>query len=186
MKKMKKIILGLLAIVILGSCSSDSGSSSSNGTLKWGCKINGVNYQYSGSYADIGQGLFQSVLIKSGNTTQLSLSSDINDPTSIDIGVNANISSNLGQTNYNPSNPKQIIFQLDFNADSITPASVYSSIVDGSDFNINLQNLPQSSSEISLQLAKGTFSGVLYKLGGDGPETITVTNGYFEAYASIL
>jgi hypothetical protein len=47
---MKKIIFGIITSLFIISCSSDSSDNSSNGTIKWRFKANGVQYEWSGNY----------------------------------------------------------------------------------------------------------------------------------------
>jgi hypothetical protein len=163
---MKKIILGITMGLLLISCSSSSNDSSSPaGVFSWSFKLDGVQYQWSGSLTD-------------PNSAGLAQYSGGN------ILLTKNLVATVGITLSSVSTGN-------FTCNSTSSSSINIGIVEGiqdldtsrsgSNMNVNISSLSSdtfSTNPLNPGKVIGTFSGTIKDIAGDSH---TVTDGSFEA-----
>ena len=167
---MKKIILGIFVGLLFISCSSDSSNNSSNGTIKWRFKANGVQYEWSGNYpysATSGQSSYIGEDL--GGVPTITLSS----PT---ISGNREImliftfpNESTGTFNLDDSVPGNSVSLVINNA-------LYSTVPNLGEITLNISQMATSSGGIT----KGTFSGTMVSVNQQ-MLPMEITEGSFEA-----
>jgi hypothetical protein len=170
-------LVASLLLLVLSSCSKSGGSGSGTGTCSWSCDINGVHYSWSGTYpASFND---QAIFVQQdGGPATITLFKDGNlNSTSLQVLFEPNPTP--GTHNFNSSNSSATRGVAAMLAGS---GEVYSSIVDGSNFNITIPSIPTNSYASAGGAAgagyfKGTFSGTLMDFSSN---SINITNGKFE------
>ena len=172
-------LVASLLLLVLSSCSKSGGSGSGTGTCSWSCDINGVHYSWSGTYpASINdQAIFAQ---QDGGPAIISLIKDGNLNSTTGLQVLFEPNPTPGTHNFNSSNSSATRGVVASLAGS---GEVYSSQVDGSNFNITIPSIPTNSYASAGGAAgagyfKGTFSGTLMDLVSSN--SINITNGKFE------
>jgi hypothetical protein len=167
---MKKIILGLtIGLLIISCSSSDDNSSSLSGVYKWQFKLNGVLYQWEGTFLNPqdGGGSYNSINNKGFLTlvkTTPSVSLFIDFPNVV-----------AGTSTFNSSSPETEGFLL------ILPDGASYDTSFGGSMNVNITSL-SSTTQVTNPLNPGkvigTFSGTIKK--ADSQTTYSITEGVFE------
>ena len=169
---MKNFIIIILSSIFF-SCSNESPDSdnSSSGTIKWSCKINGVQYQWSGSYP---------------YSTTSGQSSYLGEPTSVPMVALASpiVSSGNRQiqltfTFQNENSGTHIINDgvSGNSATLVLNQQVYSTYPSMAQINLNISQMASATNGIT----KGTFSGTMVGGSTGTIQTINITEGSFEA-----
>jgi hypothetical protein len=167
--KMKKLIFTLLAGILL-SCSNDS-SNSSSGTISWSCKVNGVQYQWSGSYPYSATSGQSSYLGEPASVPIVSLASPIISSGNRQVMLNLSFQNeNLGTRVINGS-------EVGNTASLVLNQQVYSTYPSMAQINLNISQMASAVNGIT----KGTFSGTMVGGGTGTIQTINITEGSFEA-----
>ncbi|MGV1013008.1 MAG: hypothetical protein ACOYBS_11220 [Flavobacterium sp.] len=168
---MKKFIIIILSFLMF-SCSKDSTDSnnSSSGTISWSCKVNGVQYQWSGSYpysATRGQ---SSYLGEPASTPTIMLASPIISSGNRQIMLTLSFQNeNLGSHLINGSVAGN-------QASLVLNQQVYSTYPSTAQINLNISQMASAVNGIT----KGTFSGTMVGAVSGTLQTINITDGSFE------
>lgn len=169
MKKFSIIILSFL----LFSCSKDSTDSnnSSSGTISWSCKVNGVQYQWSGSYPYSTTSGQSSYMGEPASTPTVSLASPIISSGNRQVGLTFTFQNeNLGTRVINGS-------AVGNTASLVLNQQVYSTYPSMAQINLNISQMASAVNGTT----KGTFSGTMVGAGTGTIQTINITEGSFEA-----
>lgn len=166
---MKKLIVALLAGILL-SCSNDS-SNSSSGVTKWSCKVNGVLYEWSGSYPYSQTSGQSSYLGEPASVPMVSLASPI-----VSSG-NRQIQLILSFQNENLG--AHVINGSDFGnqASIMLNQQSYTTYPSMAQINLNISQMASANNGIT----KGTFSGTMVGGSSGTIQTVNITEGSFEA-----
>ena len=155
------------------SCSKDSTDSnnSSSGTINWSCKVNGVQYQWSGSYPYTSTSGQSSYLGQPASIPTVSLASPIISSGNRQVMLNLSFQNeNLGTRVINGS-------VLGNTASLVLNQQLYSTYPSTAQINLNISQMASAVNGIT----KGTFSGTMVGAVSGTLQTINITEGSFEA-----
>ena len=169
--KMKKIISLLTMGLLLISCSSSSSNPATSGVYNWSFKLDGVPYQWQGTFQNPGNGGGTYTAIN--NKGMLTLSSNI------DVSVGVQFPSvSTGDFTFNSSSPQSTSMTIIIKDPGITSSTYMTGL--GGTMNVNISSLSsitQATNPTNPGTVIGTFSGTIRKGGG---QIATVTDGSFE------
>jgi hypothetical protein len=168
---MKKISIIILSFLMF-SCSKDLTDSNnfSSGTIIWSCKVNGVQYQWSGSYPYSASSGQSSYLGQPANTPTVSLASPIISSGNRQFMLTFSFQNeNLGTRVINGS-------AVGNTASLVLNQQVYSTYPSTAQINLNISQMSSAVNGIT----KGTFSGTMVGAGAGTIQTINITEGSFE------
>lgn len=169
MKKITSIII----LILFVSCSNESNdtNNSPSGTISWSCKVNGVQYQWSGSYPYSATSGQSSYLGEPASTPTVSLASPIISSGNRQVMLNLSFQNeNLGTRVINGS-------EVGNTASLVLNQQVYSTYPSMAQINLNISQMASAVNGIT----KGTFSGTMVGGGSGTIQTINITEGSFEA-----
>jgi hypothetical protein len=167
---MKKNILSIFAVLLFISCSNDSSDNSSNGTIKWKFKANGVQYEWRGNYPyTFSSGQSSDVGVDLGVVPTILLSSPTISGAREIMLTFTFPSQSTGTFNLNNSVPGNSVSLVMNN-------NLYSTIPNLGEIILNISQIATSTGGIT----KGTFSGTMVS-ASQQMQTIQITDGSFEA-----
>ncbi len=170
---MKNLIFFTILIFTLFSCSSDSSEDSSNGTIKWRFKANGVQYEWSGNYPYSATSGQCSYLGQPNSVPTIMLSTPVISSGNREIMLTFTFQTESTGTytldDCSQGNSANLIM-------GGATGTQYATCFGLGEITLNVSQMASSTSGIT----KGTFSGTMYSVNQQ-MQPIQITDGSFEA-----